>query len=111
MAYDEALADRIRELLEAESDVDEMKMFGGLAFLVGGNMAVAASGQGGIMVRVDPATSARLVDTTAAFPFEMRGRPMAGWLRVATEDVRTTRQLATWVQLATTYARSLPRKR
>ena len=111
MAYDEALADRIRELLATEPDLSEMKMFGGLAFLVAGNMAVAASGQGGIMVRVDPASSDRLVATTPAQLFEMRERPMKGWLRVDTDDVRTKRQLARWVQLGTTYARSLPPKR
>ncbi len=111
VAYDEALADRVRELLAGEADLSEMKMFGGLAFLVGGNMAVAASGQGGIMVRVDPASSDSLVGTTRAHVVEMRGRPMQGWLRVDAEDVRTTRQLAKWVHLGTTYARSLPRKR
>ena len=110
MAYDEALADRIRDLLPADADFSEMKMFGGLAFLVGGHMAVAASGQGGIMVRVDPASSQSLVATTNADLMEMRGRPMAGWLRVAVDDVRTKRQLAKWVQLGTTYARSLPPK-
>jgi hypothetical protein len=86
-------------------------MFGGLAFLIGGNMAVAASGQGGVLVRVDPAQSDALVATTNARPMEMRGRQMQGWLRVDPEDVRTTRQLAKWVQLGTTYARSLPAKR
>jgi TfoX N-terminal domain len=111
VAYDEALAQRIRELLAEDEDLSEMKMFGGLAFLVGGNMAVAASGQGGIMVRVDPARSDSLVATTRARPLEMRGRPMQGWLRVETDDVRTKRQLAKWVQLGTTYARSLPKKR
>lgn len=110
MAYDEALADRIRELLPPDADVSEMKMFGGLAFLVGGHMAVAASGQGGIMVRVDPASTESLLETTRAQVFEMRGRPMQGWLRVATDDVRTKRELAKWVQLGTTYARSLPPK-
>jgi hypothetical protein len=111
VAYDKALADRIRELLAADADLSVMKIFGGLAFLVGGNMAVAASGQGGIMVRVDPASSESLVATTRAHLAEMRGRPMQGWLRVDTDDVRTKRALATWVQLGATYARSLPPKR
>ena len=111
MAYDENLAERIRELLVGESDVTEKKMFGGLAFLIGGNMAVAASGQGGVMVRVDPAKSDRLVATTNARLFEMRGRAMQGWLRVDPDDVRTKRQLAKWVNLGTTCARSLPAKR
>jgi TfoX/Sxy family transcriptional regulator of competence genes len=111
VAYDERLADRIRELLPGDGDLTERKMFGGLAFLVGGNMAVAASGQGGVMVRVDPASADSLVATTKARLVEMRGRPMQGWLRVDTEDVRTKRQLAKWVQLGTAYARSLPAKR
>ena len=111
VAYDEELADRIRELVGSESDLTEQKMFGGLAFLIGGNMAVAASGQGGALVRVDPAQSERLVATTDARLMEMRGRQMRGWLRVDPEDLRTERQLAQWVQLGTTYARSLPAKR
>ncbi len=111
MAYDEELADRIRELVVSESHLTEKKMFGGLAFLVGGNMAVAASGQGGVLVRVDPAQSDTLVATTKARLMEMRGRPMQGWLRVDPDDLRTKRQLAKWVELGTTCARSLPAKR
>jgi TfoX/Sxy family transcriptional regulator of competence genes len=111
VAYDEGLADRIRELLPPDAAVTEQKMFGGLAFLVGGHMAVAASGQGGVMVRVDPAESDTLVATTKARPMEMRGRTMQGWLRVDTDDVRTRRQLAKWVNLGTAYARSLTPKR
>ena len=111
MAYDEELADRIRELLGAESGLIEKKMFGGLAFLIGGNMAVAASGQGGVLVRVDPAQSDGLVTTTNARLMEMRGRRMKGWLRVDPDDVRTKRQLTKWVKLGATYARSLPAKR
>ena len=111
MAYDEQLADRIRELVGSEADLTEKKMFGGLAFLIGGNMAVAASGQGGVLVRVDPAQSDVLVATTSARPREMGGRQMQGWLRVGPEAVRTRRQLARWVELGTSYARSLPAKR
>jgi hypothetical protein len=111
VAYDEELAERIRELVGGESDLTEQKMFGGLAFLIGGNMAVAASGQGGVLVRVDPAQSNTLVATTNARLMEMRGREMQGWLRVASEDLRTKRELAKWVELGTTYARSLPAKR
>jgi hypothetical protein len=111
MAYDEELADRIRELVVSEPDLTEKKMFGGLAFLIGGNMAVAASGQGGVLVRVDPAQSDMLVATTNARLMEMRGRSMQGWLRVDPQDLRTKRQLAKWVELGTTYARSLPAKR
>jgi TfoX/Sxy family transcriptional regulator of competence genes len=111
MAYDEELADRIRDLLAGESDLTEKKMFGGLAFLIGGNMAVAASGQGGVLVRVDPAQSEELVATTNARFMEMRGRNMQGWLRIDSDDVRTKRQLARWVQIGAKYARSLPAKR
>jgi TfoX/Sxy family transcriptional regulator of competence genes len=110
MAYDEALAGRIRELLEGQSRLEEKKMFGGLAFLIGGNMAIAASGQGGVLVRADPAESDELIATTNAEAFEMRGRTMKGWLRVAPKYVRTKPQLANWVGVGTTYAQSLPRK-
>jgi TfoX/Sxy family transcriptional regulator of competence genes len=110
MAYDEELAGRIRQLLGDEPDLTEKKMFGGLAFLVGGNMAIAASGQGGVLVRVDPAQSDTLVAETTARLMEMRGRRMKGWLRVDADDVRTKRQLGKWVKLGATYARSLPAK-
>jgi TfoX/Sxy family transcriptional regulator of competence genes len=111
MAYDEELADRIRELIGPASDLSEKKMFGGLAFLIGGNMALSASGQGGVLVHIDPDDSETLVATTGARLAEMRGRTMRGWLRVDLEDVRTKRQLARWVDLGTSYARSLPAKR
>jgi TfoX/Sxy family transcriptional regulator of competence genes len=110
MAYDEALADRIRDLIQGQRGVTEKKMFGGLAFLIGGNMAIAASGEGGALVRVDPAETDHLIGTTAAEAAVMRGRPMQGWLRVASEDLRTARQLATWVELGSAYAASLPPK-
>jgi TfoX/Sxy family transcriptional regulator of competence genes len=110
VAYDEALAARIRELIGERPDLAEKKMFGGLAFLVGGNMAIAASGQGGVLVRVDPARSEKLVATTDAHPMEMRGREMDGWLRVDDDHVRTKRQLEKWVKLGTAYAGSLPAK-
>lgn len=106
MAHDEELAARIRRELDGD-DVTERKMFGGLAFLAGGNMAVAASGEGGLLVRVDPAESAELVRTTPATPMVMRGREMAGWLRVAVE---TDEELAAWVGRGLAYARSLPPK-
>jgi TfoX/Sxy family transcriptional regulator of competence genes len=108
LAYDEELAGRIRELLAGESGLTEKKMFGGLAFLVGGNMAVAASGQGGLLVRVDPEESDTLLATTNARLMEMRGRTMRGWLRVDSDDVRSKPELAKWVELGSTYARSLP---
>jgi|SRR5688572_12960458 TfoX/Sxy family transcriptional regulator of competence genes len=111
MAYDEDLANRIRELVAGEPDITETRMFGGLAFLVGGNMSVAASGQGGLMVRVDPEDTDALVAKPHAQPFEMRGRPMRGWLRVNAEGLRTKRQLEPWVRRGVAYARSLPPKR
>jgi len=110
MAYDEAPAERIRGLVGAEPDLEEKKMFGGLAFLIGGNMAVAASGQGGVLVRVDPDESEALVAATNVRPMEMRGREMHGWLRVEDADVRTDEQLSEWVDRGLAYARSLPRK-
>jgi hypothetical protein len=103
MAYDEALTSRIRELVP--KGTAEKKMFGGLAFLVGGNMAVAASGQGGLLVRVDPAESDELVRTTRAETMVMRGRAMAGWLRVDAGD-----DLAEWVARGVGYAGTLPPK-
>jgi len=111
VAYDEELAGRIRELLAGEPGLTEQKMFGGLAFLIGGNMAVAASGQGGLLVHVDPDESDRLVETTTSRLMEMRGRAMRGWLRVDADDVRAGPELAKWVELGTAYARSLPTKR
>ena len=111
MAFDEDLADRIRELLSQQRGVTETKMFGGLAFLIGGNMAIAASGQGGALVRVDPGQADRLVETTPAETAVMRGRPMQGWLRVDSDDLRTKRQLEKWVKLSSAYASALPPKK
>jgi TfoX/Sxy family transcriptional regulator of competence genes len=111
MAYDEELADRIRDLLAAEPGLTEQKMFGGLAFLVGGNMAVGVSGQGGLLVRVDPAESDELVESTPAYVMEMRGREMRGWLRVDADHVRTKKELAVWVDRSVSFVRSLPAKR
>lgn len=111
MAYDEDLAERMRELLTGEPGLSEKRMFGGLAFLIGGNMAIAASGQGGALVRVDPAESDAIVDSSPATPAVMRGRPMQGWLHVEPEHLRTSRQVARWVELGSAYARSLPPKR
>ena len=111
MAYDQGIAERIRRLVYGDPDLTEKKMFGGLAFLIGGNMAVAASGQGGVMVRVDPAQSDALVATTTATVMEMRGRPMPGWLHVSSGDLQADGDLAAWVDRGTGYARSLPPKR
>jgi TfoX/Sxy family transcriptional regulator of competence genes len=110
MAYDEELADRIRALLGDRPGLTEKKMFGGLAFLVNGNMAIAASGQGGILVRVDPDESDALVASTPAEVMEMRGRSMTGWLRVDTADVADDGALAEWVERGAAYAASLPAK-
>jgi TfoX/Sxy family transcriptional regulator of competence genes len=109
--YDEDLADRIRELLPSGEHVTEKKMFGGLCFLIGGHMAVAASGQGGLLVRCAPEESERLVAKTSAAPMIMRGREMRGWLRVEDNAVRTKRQLTRWVEIGAAQARSLPPKR
>jgi hypothetical protein len=112
MAYDERLAHRIRELVGDEPRLTEMKMFGGLAFLIDGNMAVGVTGQGGALIRVDPAESANLMATTAAQPMVMGGRSMgAGWLHVDVEHLRTTRQLERWIEIGVSFARSLPPKR
>jgi TfoX/Sxy family transcriptional regulator of competence genes len=110
MAHDEDLADRIRELLDGDPDVTEQRMFGGLAFLAGGHLAVAASGQGGLMVRVEPAETEALLAEPGVRPMEMRGRALDGWLRVDDDGVRTEQQLADWVERSLAYARSLPPK-
>jgi TfoX/Sxy family transcriptional regulator of competence genes len=111
VAYDEDLADCIRELLGGERGVTEKKMFGGLGFMIGGNMAIAASGQGGLLVRVDPDASDRIVRTSKAETAVMQGRAMSGWLRVGAEHVATKRALDKWVKLGAGYARSLPAKK
>jgi TfoX/Sxy family transcriptional regulator of competence genes len=111
MAYDQELADRIRKLVARESGLTEQKMFGGVAFLIGGNMAVAASGQGGLLVRVDPEQSADLVESTLARMMEMRGRGMRGWLEVDSRDLSDDQELSRWVDRGVSYARSLPAKR
>src|SRR5215472_5667942 len=110
VAYDQELADRIRQLIGSDPELAEKKMFGGLAFLIRGNMAIAASSEGGAMVRVDPEQSDALVAATKATPMHMRGRDMPGWLRVSSDDLRTDDQLAPWIEIGTGYARSLPPK-
>jgi TfoX/Sxy family transcriptional regulator of competence genes len=111
VAYDEKLATRLRALLASEEGLTEKRMFGGLAFLINGNMSVSASGQGGLLLRVDPDETDVLLAEPHAQPFEMRGRIMQGWLRVAPEGVRTKRELERWVKRGVAYARSLPSKR
>ena len=110
VAYDEDLANRIRSLIGGEPDVTEKKLFGGLAFLAGGNMAVAASGKGGLMVRVEPSETDALMAKPGVGPFEMRGRPLDGWVRVEADAVGTKRRLEPWVARGVRYARSLPAK-
>ena len=110
MPYDEALADRIRTLLGDRTDLKEKKMFGGLAFLVRGHMAISASGQGGVLVHADPAQSDELTAGGKAAVAVMQGREMPGWLRVAAEQLATDDDLAPWVEIGLGYARSLPPK-
>jgi hypothetical protein len=110
MAYDEDLANRIRELIADEAGVVEQKMFGGLAFLIGGHMSVAASNQGGLLLRIDPTQTEALVAKPHAEAFVMRGRAMDGWLRVEPEGVETRAQLEPWVARGVAYAKSLPPK-
>ncbi len=110
MTYDEDLANRIRELILSQPEVSEKRMFGGVAFLINGNMAVSASGQGGLLLRIDPAETDALLAKSYAERFEMRGRSMSGWLRVQPEGLRTKTQLQRWVTRGVEYARSLPPK-
>jgi hypothetical protein len=110
MAFDEDLADRVRAQLSGTAGVVEQRMFGGLAFLIGGNMAVAASGQGGLLLRCDPADTAKHVAAPNVARFEMRGKEMDGWLRVDGAAVRTAAALRRWVTVGVTYAQSLPAK-
>ena len=110
MAYDEELANRIRELLGSERGVEEKRMFGGLAFLINGNMSVAASGQGGLLVRVPPEDTDKLLERAHVSPMVMAGREARGWLRVDVDGVQTKRQLQGWVTRGASYARDLPPK-
>ena len=108
MAHDEVLAQSIRDLTEAETDISERRMFGGVAFLAGGNLALAASGQGGLLVRIDPSEAEALLQARAVSPMEMRGREVDGWIRVEGAAVPTARQLEPWVRRGLARARSLP---
>lgn len=110
MAYDDDLAGRIRELLGSETGVVEKRMFGGLAFMLNGNMAIAASGQGGLLVRVQPDDTETLLEQEHVEPMVMRGREMRGWLRVSTDGAKTERQLEGWVERGAAYAKSLDPK-
>jgi TfoX/Sxy family transcriptional regulator of competence genes len=110
VAYDEDLANRLRELLQDERGLTEKKMFGGLAFLINGNMAVAASGQGGLLLRVDPDRTEGLASRSGVRRFEMRGREMDGWLRIEESAARSKRDLERWVQIGVEYAKTLAKK-
>ena len=110
MAYDLDLADRIREVVQAEGGLTERQMFGGLAFLIHGHMAVSASGRGGMLLRVDPAETESLVREPHVGRFEMRGREMDGWLRVDPPAIRSDEDLRAWIAHGVRYARSLPPK-
>jgi TfoX/Sxy family transcriptional regulator of competence genes len=110
VAYDAGLADRIRGAVQEQSGLTERRMFGGLAFLISGNMAVSASSQGGLLLRVDPAETASLLEEPHVRRFEMRGREMDGWLRIDPEATTSEEDLRTWVDRGVTYARSLPPK-
>lgn len=110
MPYDPTLAQRIREIVAGEAGVTEKRMFGGHAFLIGGHMAAAASSQGGLLVRVEPSATASLVSEPHVRRFEMRGRSMDGWLRVAPDAVETDDAMRTWVGRGVAYVRSLPPK-
>ena len=108
MPFDPELADRIRDVVRGEAGVTEKRMFGGLAFLVDGRLAASASSRGGMLVRVDPADTASLLQEPGVGPFEMRGQAMDGWLHVELDAVRTDEELRAWVDRGVTYARSLP---
>jgi TfoX/Sxy family transcriptional regulator of competence genes len=110
MAYDEDLADRIRVSIQDVPGVSEKRMFGGLAFLVGGHMAVAASSKGGLMVRCDPAQTDALYERPGAGPFEMRGKEIDGWLRVDAAAISSDEDLARWVEIGSVHAQTLPPK-
>ena len=110
MAYDEVLARRVRELLADQNAVTEKKMFGGLAFLMNGNMCVGASRSGGLMVRIDPADTDSALARPHVAVMKMGGRTMAGWIIVAPENLKTKRELAAWVKRGVAFAKTLPRK-
>jgi TfoX/Sxy family transcriptional regulator of competence genes len=110
MAYDENLANRLRELLAGETAITEKKMFGGLAFLLNGNMTVSASGQGGLLARIDPAETEAALARPHVSRMEMRGRTMDGWIRVAPDGINTKRQLEPWVERSLSYVKRLPPK-
>jgi TfoX/Sxy family transcriptional regulator of competence genes len=110
MAFDEGLADRVRQLVGTEAGIGERRMFGGLAFTLNGSMAVVVRRAGGLMVRIDPAQSERLLSERGAHPAQMRGRPMNGWITVEPSVCEEAADLRRWVERGVTYARALPPK-
>jgi hypothetical protein len=110
MAYDEELADRIRDIATGEPGLSERKMFGGLAFLLHGNMAVAASGQGGLLLRVPPERTEELLAEPHTDEFVMQQRTMTGWLRVDPPGLATDADLERWTRIGLSHAASLPPK-
>jgi TfoX/Sxy family transcriptional regulator of competence genes len=110
LAYDEDLANRIRALLGDVENLTEKRMFGGLGFSVNGNLAVSASGRGGLLVRIEPSETAALLERAHVGPFETRGRALNGWLRVDDDGIHTKRQLEGWVKRGVAYASSLAPK-
>ena len=110
MAYDEELAQRIRELLTFDADVVEKKMFGGLSFLIGGHMAVGISGSGGLIMRCEADETEALLGQPYVEEFVMRGKAMSGWIRVAADGVEDDAELKRWVEAGAGFARSLPPK-
>lgn len=110
MSYDEDLANRVRELLHTERGISEVRMFGGLAFMLDGNLSVAVSSQGGVLLRLGPEAADAALKRPHARPMEMRGQPMRGWVRVGAEGVASRRQLQAWVRRALDYVGTLPPK-
>jgi TfoX/Sxy family transcriptional regulator of competence genes len=110
MAYDEDLANRLRELLADEDAITEKKMFGGLAFLLHGNMSVSASRNGGLLARIDPADTDAALDRPHVSLMQMGGRTMDGWITVTPEGLKTKRDLAAWVKRSVKYVKTLPAK-
>jgi TfoX/Sxy family transcriptional regulator of competence genes len=110
MAYDEDLANRLRELLSDEDAITEKKMFGGLAFLLNGNMSVSASRNGGLLARIDPADTDAALARPHVELMKMGGRTMDGWITVAPDGLKTKRELASWVKRSVAFAKTLPPK-
>lgn len=109
MAYDERLADRVREALADRPNLTEKKMFGGIGFMLSGNMATGVSG-GDLIVRLDPEEGEKALDEPGVRMFDRTGRPMTGWLLVEPEAIETEDGLRRWVDRGAAFAESLPPK-